>query len=42
MFKIQWSKVRKAMPKEYEYIIEELINSNANELDKEYYYEQNH
>ncbi len=34
------SKVRKAMPKEYEYIIEELINSNANELDKEYYYEQ--
>lgn len=34
------SKVRKAMPKEYEYIIEELMNSNANELDKEYYYEQ--
>lgn len=34
------SKVRKAMPKEYEYIIEELLNTNANESDKEYYYEQ--
>ena len=34
------SKVRKAMPKEYEYIIEELVNSNTNVADKEYYYEQ--
>lgn len=34
------SKVRKAMPEEYEYIIEELLNADANEIDKEYYYEQ--
>ena len=34
------SKVRKAMPKEYEYVIEELLNSDSKELDKEYYYEQ--
>ena len=34
------SKVRKAMPKEYEYIIEELLNVNTNVPDKEYYYEQ--
>lgn len=34
------SKVRKAMPKEYEYIIEELLNTNTSLGDKEYYYEQ--
>lgn len=34
------SKVRKAMPKEYKYIIEELLYSNADDIDKEYYYEQ--
>ena len=34
------SKVRKAMPREYEYIIEELLNTNSNVTDKEYYYEQ--
>lgn len=34
------SKVRKAIPKEYTYVIEELLNTNSNELDKEYYYGQ--
>lgn len=34
------SKVRKAMPKEYKYIIEELLYSDSGDIDKEYYYEQ--
>ena len=32
------SKVRKAMPKEYEYIIDELLHGNQNICDKEFYY----
>ena len=34
------SKVRKAMPKEYEYIIDELLHANQNTDDKEFYYNQ--
>lgn len=34
------SKVRKAMPKDYEYIIDELLHSNDNSYNKEYYYNQ--
>lgn len=34
------SKVRKAMPKQYEYIIDELLHSNQESVDKEYYYTQ--
>ena len=34
------SKVRRAIPKEYEYVIEELLNVDSNELNKEYYYKQ--
>lgn len=34
------SKVRKAMPKEYEYIIDELLHANQNMCDKEFYYNQ--
>lgn len=34
------SKVRKAMPKEYEYIIDELLHANQNMYDKEFYYNQ--
>lgn len=34
------SKVRKAMPKEYEYIIDELLHSNSDLYNKEYYYNQ--
>lgn len=34
------SKVRRAIPKEYEYVIEELLNVDSNELNKEYYYRQ--
>ena len=34
------SKVRKAMPKEYEYIIDELLHGNQNTYDKEFYYNQ--
>lgn len=32
------SKVRKAIPKEYEYIIDELLHSNQNSYDKDIYY----
>jgi fructose-1,6-bisphosphatase-3 len=34
------SKVRKAMPKEYEYIIDELLHAKQNMNDKEFYYNQ--
>lgn len=34
------SKVRKAMPKDYEYIIDELLHSSSNLNNKEYYYNQ--
>lgn len=34
------SKVRKAMPKDYEYIIDELLHANDNSYNKEYYYNQ--
>lgn len=34
------SKVRKAMPKEYEYIIDELLHANQDICDKESYYHQ--
>ncbi len=34
------SKVRKAMPKGYEYIIDELLHANQNVMDKESYYDQ--
>lgn len=34
------SKVRKAMPKEYEYIIDELLHANQSTDDKEFYYNQ--
>lgn len=34
------SKVRKAMPKEYEYIIDELLHANQDVCDKESYYHQ--
>lgn len=34
------SKVRKAMPREYEYIIDELLHANQNTDDKEFYYNQ--
>lgn len=34
------SKVRKAMPKEYEYIIDELLHANQGMSDKEFYYNQ--
>ena len=34
------SKVRKAIPKEYEYIIDELLHSNSDYNNKEYYYNQ--
>lgn len=34
------SKVRKAMPKDYEYIIDELLHANSNLNNKEYYYNQ--
>lgn len=34
------SKVRKAMPKDYEYIIDELLHSNSDSNNKEYYYNQ--
>lgn len=34
------SKVRKAMPKSYEYIIDELLHANQNISDKEFYYNQ--
>ena len=34
------SKVRKAMPKSYEYIIDELLHANQNIADKEFYYNQ--
>lgn len=34
------SKVRKAMPKDYEYIIDELLHTNDNSYNKEYYYNQ--
>ncbi len=34
------SKVRKAMPKSYEYIIDELLHANQNITDKEFYYNQ--
>ena len=34
------SKVRKAMPKEYEYIIDELLHANQDTCDKESYYHQ--
>jgi len=33
------SKVRKAMPKDFAYIIDELINENSEISDKEYYYD---
>ena len=34
------SKVRKAMPKDYEYIIDELLHANDKSYNKEYYYNQ--
>ena len=34
------SKVRKAIPKDYEYIIDELLNDNLESKDKETYYQQ--
>lgn len=34
------SKVRKALPKEFEYIIEELLHHRDNDPDKEHYYSQ--
>lgn len=34
------SKVRKAMPKDYEYIIDELLHSDSDYNNKEYYYNQ--
>ena len=34
------SKVRKAMPREYEYIIDELLHANQSTSDKEFYYNQ--
>lgn len=34
------SKVRKALPKEYEYIIDELLHSEQNSVNKETYYNQ--
>ena len=34
------SKVRKAMPKKYEYIIDELLHANQSTDDKEFYYNQ--
>ena len=34
------SKVRKAMTKDYEYIIDELLHANDNSYNKEYYYNQ--
>lgn len=34
------SKVRKSMPKSYEYIIDELLHANQNISDKEFYYNQ--
>ena len=34
------SKVRKAIPKEYEYIIDELLHSNPNMYDKDAYYDK--
>ncbi len=34
------SKVRKAIPKEYEYIIDELLHSNQKSGDKEFYYDK--
>lgn len=34
------SKVRKAIPKEYQYIIDELLHSNQNSYDKDIYYDK--
>lgn len=34
------SKVRKAIPKEYEYIIDELLHSNQNSYDRDAYYDK--
>lgn len=34
------SKVRKAIPKEYQYIIDELLHSNQNTFDKDIYYDK--
>lgn len=34
------SKVRKAMPKDYEYIIDELLHANQNSCDRQFYYDQ--
>ena len=34
------SKVRKAIPKEYQYIIDELLHSNQNSYDKDVYYDK--
>ena len=38
MSKYTRSKVRKALPKDFAYVIEELITEKADVLDKEYYY----
>lgn len=34
------SKVRKALPKEYEYIIDELLHAEQNSINKEFYYNE--